>query len=110
MLQTAFEDSGKDGVSQSFVFAGYIGEVDALLDLSHDWAALLNKEPKLDYVKGYEAFGLHTQFDGWNEKERDERLMEFVPLVAKYSNRGLAFAIDNAAFGMIKDLPDDDGT
>ena len=110
MLQTAFEDSGKDGVSQSFVFAGYIGDVDALMDLSHDWADLLRKEPKLDYIKGYEAFGLHTEFFGWSEKERDERLLEFVPLIAKYSNKGLAFAIDNVPFEMIKDLPDDEGT
>jgi hypothetical protein len=64
MLQTALDDSGKDGLSSAFVLAGYCGSADGLCDLGHVWDALLKKEPKLDYVKGYEAFGRpgkHTQ-------------------------------------------------
>lgn len=113
MLQTALDDSGKDGLSPAFVLAGYFGSVDDLMDLAHAWDALLKKEPKLNYVKGYEAFGRqgqHEQFAGWTEKERDDRLLEFVALIAKYPLKGVAFVIDHKPFALIKDLPDDDGT
>lgn len=56
---------------------------------------MLDKEPELRYVKGKETLGLNGQFAGWSPQERDDRLLEFVPAIAKRSTRGIAFVIDN---------------
>lgn len=109
MLQAGVDDSGKDGISPAFVLAGYLGSANDLMDLADRWEALLDKEPKLAYVKGYEAFGLHGQFYDWTVEQRDSRLLQFVQLIARYSGKGIAFIIDNKPFDLIKGLPDDNG-
>jgi hypothetical protein len=109
MLQTALDDSGKDAVSTSFALAGYFGSPEQLMDFAHDWDDELKREPKLDYVKAYEAFGPHTQFRGWTETVRDERLVKFIKLIAKHSLKGIAFVIDNKPFSLIRGLKDADG-
>jgi uncharacterized protein DUF3800 len=109
VLQAGLDDSGKDGISPAFVLAGYIGSADKMMDLSDAWDALLAENPRLDYIKGYEAFGLHHQFDGWSVEHRDERLLKFVHLIAGHSGKGIAFVIDNKPFALIKDLRDGEG-
>jgi hypothetical protein len=52
---------------------------------------------------------LHTQFEGWSEEARDERLLEFAEVIAKCAGKGVAFVVDNKCFSLIKDLEDDDG-
>src|SRR5713101_2268540 len=100
MLQVWFDDSGK-GQLPAFVLAGYFGLVPGWRDFADKWQTLLEKQPKLKYIKAYEAFGLHTQFRGWSEKERDERLLEFVRLIAEFSGKGIAFVIDHEPFDVI---------
>jgi uncharacterized protein DUF3800 len=109
VLQAGLDDSGKDGISPAFVLAGYIGSADKMMDLADAWDALLAEKPKLDYIKGYEAFGLHHQFDGWSVEQRDERLLKFVRLIAEHSGKGIAFVIDQKPFALIKELRDDEG-
>jgi hypothetical protein len=109
VLQAALDDSGKDGLSASFTLAGYFASAKQLMDLADDWKDVREQHPIIEYVKGYEAFGLHTQFEGWNETVRDKRLLEFVDLIRKHQLKGIAFVIDNKAFSLIKDLRDDDG-
>jgi hypothetical protein len=92
MLQAALDDSGKDGISPAFVLAGYLGSAKELADLARDWHTLLSREPRLAHIKGYEAFGLHGQFEGWSVAERDACLLEFVELIRQHSGKGIAFA------------------
>jgi Protein of unknown function (DUF3800) len=108
MLQACLDDSGRDTDSPFFLIAGYFGAADDFVDLGHAWNRLLAKEPKLNYIKGYEAFGLSGEFTDWSIEERDRRLLEFVPLIAKYSNKGIAFVIDKEFWPLIKNLRDDD--
>ena len=100
MLQVWFDDSGK-GQLPVFVLAGYYGDVSDWVTFSHNWQQLLNKEPRLEYIKGYEAFGLRREFKGWTEKTRDDRLLEFIPLIKSYSGKGLAMTIGHEAFRKI---------
>jgi hypothetical protein len=109
VLQAGLDDSGKDGISPAFILAGYVGSAEKMMDLTDEWDALLAEQPKLDYLKGYEAFGLHTQFGGWSEEQRDERLLRFVQLIAQHSGKGITFVIDHKPFALIKDLKDDEG-
>lgn len=109
VLQSVLDDSGKDGISPAFVLAGYFASPAEFMNFADEWSALLNKDRKLDYVKGYEAFGLHGQFKNWTVDERDKRLLEFVKLIDQYSGRGIAFVIDHEPFSLIKDLKDDAG-
>lgn len=109
VFQSALDDSGKDGISPAFVLAGYSARPAEFMDMADAWRALLTKEPKLDYIKGYEAFGLHTQFKDWTVDERDQRLLEFIELIARYSGKGIAFVIDSEPFSLIKNLKDEAG-
>jgi hypothetical protein len=72
--------------------AGYFGSAKQLKDLADDWKDVRDQHPIIEYVKGYEAFGLHTRFEGWNE--RDKRLLEFVDLIRKHQLKGIAFVIE----------------
>jgi Protein of unknown function (DUF3800) len=108
VLQPALDDSGKDGISVAFTVAGYVATVDEMMALADEWRRLLNENPPLEYVKGYEAFGLNRQFAHWSEQERDRRLLKFVNVVARFSGKGLAFVVDSRAFDRIKNLKDVD--
>jgi hypothetical protein len=109
MLQACFDDSGKDTESRVFLIAGYFGSVHDLSSLASAWKQLLATTPQLNYIKGYEAFGLNGEFAGGSTEARDRRLLEFVPLITKYSNKGIGFVIDKNSFSLIRQLRDDDG-
>jgi len=101
VLQIWFDDSGK-GHGPVFVLAGYLATVEDWCAFSNDWKVLLHQEPKpLDYLKGYEAFGFNKQFMGWNEIDRDNRLMAFLPIIERYSGKGLAIVIPHDLFDKI---------
>jgi hypothetical protein len=101
MLQVWLDDSGK-GQDPAFVLAGYFSSVESWVDFSDEWKDLLHKPPHpLAYLKGYEAFGLRDEFMRWNVPDRDARVLEFVPLIVRHSNRGIAFVINHAAFDSI---------
>jgi len=101
VLQIWFDDSGK-GHGPVFVLAGYLAPVEDWCGFADEWKAVLGKEPnKLDYLKGYEAFGLRKQFKGWTETDRDQRVAEFLPLIDKYSGKGLAIVIPHDQFDKI---------
>jgi hypothetical protein len=106
MLQVWLDDSGKEQMP-AFVLAGYVAPLDNWCDFSDAWKVLLAKPPRaLEYLKYYEAFGLRYQFKGWKPSERDARLLEFVPIIASTSAKGIAFVVDHAAFEMIiRDAP-----
>jgi hypothetical protein len=109
VLQSGLDDSGKDGLSPAFVLAGYIASDQKMMNFSHAWDDLLNKPPKLNYIKGYEAFGLKDEFEGWKREDRDKRLLESVQLIKEHLGHGIAFVIDNKPFTLIENLPDAEG-
>jgi len=100
MLQIWLDDSGR-GQRPAFVLAGYFSSVDAWIEFSDEWKALLQKRPALRRLKAYEAFGLRGEFKGWKEADRDRRLLEFVPLIQRYSGRGIAFVVEQLGFERI---------
>lgn len=101
MLQIWFDDSGK-GHGPVFVLAGYLATVEQWVGFADDWNALLHRKPRrLEYLKGYEAFGFNKQFLGWTPDDRDVRLMEFLRIVDTYSGKGLAIVIPHDIFARI---------
>src|SRR5438445_472037 len=100
MLQAWFDDSGK-GQLPVFVLAGYLARVGEWEAFSKSWQKILNREPRLQYIRAYEAFGLRNQFKEWSENERNNRLLEFVPLIKSYSDKGIAIVIDHEHFAKI---------
>jgi len=108
VLQVWFDDSGK-GHGPAFVLAGYLADVESWVSFAKRWDSLLkssdNGRKSLEYVKGYEAFGFRDQFKGWTERERDDRLMEFMALIDDCSSRGLAIVISHDSFGKILAQP-----
>src|SRR5208283_1411999 len=105
--QIWFDDSGKHG-GPVFVLAGFLANVEEWIWFASKWQDLLadKNRRKLDYIKGYEAFGLRDQFMRWTDKERDDRLMEFMPIIGEYSGKGLAIVIPHDKFAEIIKQPE----
>ena len=98
MLQLWLDESG-EGNPPVFVLAGYLNHAEKWLLFADEWRRSLDIEPKLDYIKGYEAFGLRREFKGWTEDDRDKRLMDFVAIIERYCSAGsYAFIIEHENF------------
>jgi hypothetical protein len=85
ILQTGyFDDSGSDVGSQYYVLAGFIASVEDWKAVSTKWAAILAKEPSLDYFKMSEAMAMDGQFRrGWSKSLRDQKIMELVDVITE---------------------------
>jgi Protein of unknown function (DUF3800) len=101
VFQAWFDDSGKEGVSQSpvYLLAGYSARVDVWNDFVAEWQEELSQTPRLQYLKASDAYNFEGQFgfnketqtpSDWitvhgrrNENARDARLSKFVKIIAK---------------------------
>lgn len=95
MLQAYIDDSGWDGQSPVFVLAGYLAKKEQWDLFSDEWQAVLDlKEPKeLEYLKMSQAYQLkhpHSQFFGWSEADRDERLKKLIFVLNRFAAHGVA--------------------
>jgi uncharacterized protein DUF3800 len=99
--QAAIDDSGSEPQSPVFILAGFAAPFGAWLNLSGEWQALLDKEPKLDYFKMSEAASLSEQFHpqrGWNERLRDARVLDLANVAAKFAIVRIHTSIKNEHF------------
>ncbi len=92
IMASAFEiyvdDSGSEPQSQIFFLAGFISSVERWAAFSNEWDSALALTPSLDYFKMSEAAGFREQFSrkrGWNETNRDDRLVTFARIISKYA-------------------------
>ncbi len=92
IMASAFEvyvdDSGSEPQSPIFFLAGFISSVERWAALSNEWDTALGLHPTLDYFKMSEAAGFWEQFSrkrGWNEINRDDRLVTFARIINKYA-------------------------
>jgi Protein of unknown function (DUF3800) len=98
MLQGYIDNSGWDGDSPAFVMAGYVASEKQWEAFSQDWQAVLDLETpsKLTCLKMAQAYRLkdpNSQFYGWTEKQRDERLIEFAKTINKHAAVGVVSVI-----------------
>jgi hypothetical protein len=80
ILQAYVDESWNDDV---FAMGGYIATTEQWEQLSDDWAAELNRHPKLDYFKMSEAGALRGPFQFFTTEQRDQRLENFYSIVEK---------------------------
>jgi hypothetical protein len=97
MLQIWLDESGENN-PPVFVLAGYLHHAEKWPLFADEWQKLLAIEPKLNYIKSYEAFGLRDQFKGWTEDDRDKKLMDFVQIIEHYTAGSYAFIIEHENF------------
>src|SRR6266851_1327999 len=70
VLQIVIDDSGRGQEKKpAFVLAGYISRVRNWCEFADRWQAMLAEKPSLEYLKGYEAYWLCDQFDGWTPND-----------------------------------------
>ncbi len=88
------DDSGKHG-PPVYVLGGYAANVLLWTDFADAWKEILNRpDPApLAYLKAEEAFSLRKQFQGWSEKDRDERLLAFARLIERCELTGVEVVI-----------------
>jgi hypothetical protein len=82
------DDSGSEPQSPIFYLGGFISSVECWAALSNEWDSALALSPSLDYFKMSEAAGFREQFSrkrGWNETNRDDRLVTFGRIINKYA-------------------------
>jgi Protein of unknown function (DUF3800) len=90
MLQSFVDNSGWDGQSPAFVMAGYVASEKQWEGFSQDWQGVLDLETpaKLTCLKMAEAYRLDdpkSQFYRWTEKQRNDRLVEFVKTINRHA-------------------------
>ena len=83
MLTAYMDDSGSEGTGPVFVLAGYAAPIKVWKAFSSEWEQTLAKPPALPYFKMREARRLHDCFEGWSEKERDQRIAELSGVISK---------------------------
>jgi Protein of unknown function (DUF3800) len=112
MMQAYFDDTGKSGHDPFFILAGFKARAKNWAAFSDAWQQILDKKPKLKYIKAYEAYHLKdktSQFFGWSEKDRDVRLCACAKVLQKYVKFGITFSIPtddyHAVFDWISGLP-----
>jgi hypothetical protein len=98
MFQAFIDDSGWDGKSPVFVLAGYVASEKQWESFASDWQAVLDlQQPKkLLSFKMNEARQFrhtHSQFYGFSEAERDERLIKLVKVINKHTEHGIISVI-----------------
>jgi hypothetical protein len=98
MLQAHIDNSGWDGKSPVFVMAGYVAPEAHWESFADDWQMVLDLEkPRpLRVLKMNQAYRLgypDSQFFGWTENERDDRLIEFVKVINKHAMHGIVSVI-----------------
>ena len=94
------DDSGKEG-PPAYLLAGYVERPNQWMGFADDWRAVLNKPPRLEYFKAEEAFSRREQFAGWNEDDRDRRVLELVAVIRKYRLTAIRSRIPVADFDRI---------
>jgi hypothetical protein len=85
--QMAVDDSGSEPQSPIFVLAGFIAPAAKWANFSTEWKQALDLPPKLEYFKMSEAVNFGGQFsrrDGWNDANRDDRLVTLARIIRKH--------------------------
>jgi hypothetical protein len=86
--QAFIDDSVGQPIRKHLVLAGFVSSAAAWAAFAHDWQAVLDLEPKLDYFKNNEANLLVEQFSpdrGWTEAKRDDRLISLIRVIKKHA-------------------------
>jgi hypothetical protein len=84
VLQSWIDDTGKDARASMFTLAGFIARIKIWAAFADEWTSILNKAPRLDYFKSYEAQHRCGQFAGWNKTDRDKRVKDLSQVIVKY--------------------------
>jgi hypothetical protein len=102
VLQIFVDDSGSEPQAPYFVLGGFVAPpLPNWFDFSNEWQAVLDQAPKLEYFKMNEAATFTGQFErqrGWNEKNRDARVIDLAYLVRRFANLRISVAIRNVDF------------
>jgi hypothetical protein len=88
VLQAYIDDSGNEPTSPVFVLAGFVASAGRWATFSNEWQSALDEPPGLAYFKMSEAESLREEFSirkGWTEQKRDDRLITFARIIAKYA-------------------------
>jgi uncharacterized protein DUF3800 len=95
------DDSGSEPQSPIFFLGGFISSVERWAAFSNEWDSALALLPALDYFKMSEAAGFWEQFArkrGWNETNRDDRLVTFARIINKYAMLRVSASIRHDLF------------
>ena len=83
-LQAATDDSSSNIRDRRLVMAGYLHTVEEWAKFSVAWDKALKAKPSIKYLKMAEARGLRGQFRGWDDTERDKKLLRLAKTIQKF--------------------------
>ena len=98
MLNAYIDDSGTSELPV-LVFAGFCARPAQWEVFSDEWRKVLNLRPRLPYFKAADAFGLSKTFYGWDETERDERVMLLADVIKQHAMYGVIVEAPYALIG-----------
>jgi len=107
--QAVIDDSGSEPQSRFFILAGFAAPASGWIGFVSDWKAALAEPPGLAYFKMTEAANFGGQFSrskGWNEANRDDRLITLTRVIKKHASIRIQAGVRNDHFEQyIRSLP-----
>jgi hypothetical protein len=83
-IQAFVDDSRSDSGDREFALAGYMTVAPQWIKFSNEWSNVLAASPSIDYFHAVEAQNRKDQFKGWEETERDEKVMRLAGVIERH--------------------------
>jgi hypothetical protein len=96
MLQAFIDDSGTGG--PLMVMAGFVATAEKWAAFSDEWDAVRKSGKPIAHLKMKEAFAFNGQFNGFTEKERDDKIYDLINVINKYAAYSVGCVIDAKAY------------
>lgn len=99
MLQVCIDDSRTEpNQGPVFILAGFMAKVKHWERFADEWDAHSRAKPRIEFLKGKQAFERSGQFKGWTCDQRDKKVLGFVSLIKKYRLKGVLCLINHEQF------------
>jgi hypothetical protein len=96
-LQAVIDESGVEGTTPVFAFAGFLGQAERWAEFSDEWQRWADARPAIRYLKMNEAAKLKGEFRRWSSDARDAKLEGFIEIIRRFPERAIYATLDTAA-------------
>ncbi|MGD0910142.1 MAG: DUF3800 domain-containing protein [Candidatus Acidiferrales bacterium] len=84
ILQAFIDDSGSADNDPVFALGGFVAPVDRWNQFWSEWSTRLREPRRIQYCKMREAMGFKREFAGWNQRERDAKLIRLSSIIPDF--------------------------
>ena len=97
-LRAFVDDSASDVGEQRLFMAGYVARADTWELFADTWADALMASPSITYLRMVEANGRRGEFQGWDERSRDIKLLRLSRIIRYFEPLSFEFSINRQLY------------